>query len=82
MGCINAKKRRKEALRQGLDISTSKRKTYLKTSEDSGNGSPSYPREPAPPIPTLTERQKELVMQSWQKIQEDMSKVGVVMFMR
>lgn len=82
MGCINAKKRRKEALRQGLDISTSKRKTYLKTSEDSGNGSPSHPREPAPPIPTLTEGQKELIMQSWQKIQEDMSKVGVVMFMR
>lgn len=82
MGCINAKKRRKEALRQGLNISSSKRKTYLKTNEDSANGSPAHVREPAPPIPLLTERQKELIMQSWQKIQEDMSKVGVVMFMR
>lgn len=82
MGCINAKKRRKEAFRQGLNISSSKRKTYLKTNEDSANGSPAHVREPAPPIPLLTERQKELIMQSWQKIQEDMSKVGVVMFMR
>lgn len=82
MGCINAKKRRKEALRQGLDVSSSRRKTYLKTNEESANGSTSLNREPSPPLPNLTEQQKELVMQSWQKIQEDMSKVGVVMFMR
>jgi hypothetical protein len=81
MGCINAKKRRKEALRQGHDVSSSRRKTYLKTNEETANGS-TLPTRESSPTPTLTDRQKELVMQSWQKIQEDMSKVGVVMFMR
>ncbi|KAK3094124.1 hypothetical protein FSP39_024407 [Pinctada imbricata] len=82
MGCINAK-RRKEALRKGLDVTPTKRKTYLKNTNESSNGSPlQNARPPAEPLPTITDKQKELIIQSWGKVQQDISKVGVVMFMR
>ena len=82
MGCINAK-RRKEALRKGKDVTPTKRKTYLKNSNEIENGSQLQPtRPPVQPAPTLTDHQKELIIQSWGKVQQDIAKVGVVMFMK
>lgn len=82
MGCINAK-RRKEALRRGLDVTSnanSKKKQYLKPF-NTIDGSPEEPLE-AENIPELTDRQIELVLETWNVIQKDMSKVGVIMFMK
>lgn len=81
MGCINAK-RRKDALRKGKDVTSSKRtKIYLKQNNEhvdsQKNGECS-----SEPVVEFTNRQKELVLDSWKIIQEDMSKVGVVMFMK
>lgn len=82
MGCIYAK-RRKEALRKGLDITSnsSRKKTYLKTTNQS-DGSPQPHRGISEPTPEFTDRQKELVIETWGIIQDDMARVGVVMFMK
>ncbi|CAC5368102.1 uncharacterized protein LOC127738201 [Mytilus californianus] len=81
MGCINTK-RRKDALRKGIDVTPTKRtKNYLKQNNEQ-NDSPSNGRCHSEPFPEFTDRQKQLVVDSWKIIQEDMSKVGVVMFMK
>lgn len=81
MGCINTK-RRKDALRKGIDVTPTKRtKNYLKQNNEQ-NDSPSNGRCHSEPFPEFTDRQKQLVLDSWKIIQEDMSKVGVVMFMK
>ncbi|XP_060071947.1 uncharacterized protein LOC132551816 [Ylistrum balloti] len=82
MGCIYAK-RRKEALRKGLDITSNshRKKTYLKNVNQC-DGSPQQSRGLTEPAPEFTDRQRELVVQTWGIIQEDMARVGVVMFMK
>lgn len=81
MGCINAK-RRKDALRKGKDVTSSKRaKVYLKQNNDVTDSLKNGECN-TEPVVEFTDHQKQLVLNSWKIIQEDMSKVGVVMFMK
>lgn len=81
MGCINTK-RRKDALRKGIDLSQSKRtKNYLKANNEEQEA-PTNGECVSDPVPEFSDRQKELVLDTWKIIQEDMSRVGVVMFMQ
>ncbi|KAK6182325.1 hypothetical protein SNE40_010036 [Patella caerulea] len=82
MGCVNSTKNK---LKQGK-FETSKsghRKTYLTTNGHTGNGvSPETSPREEDIKPAITERQKELVLESWEIVQADVSTVGVNMFMR
>ena len=49
-----------------------------------GSGQTQCPsiEEPQEELPPFTDRQKELVTETWRMVQEDMAKVGVVMFIK
>ncbi|XP_059166647.1 neuroglobin-like [Physella acuta] len=67
---------------------SSHRKKYLpQTNGATTNGTGDDPRSPSieehpVELPTFTARQKELVTETWRLVQEDMAKVGVVMFIK
>ncbi|KAK3597356.1 hypothetical protein CHS0354_034600 [Potamilus streckersoni] len=78
MGCLYSKNR-KEALRKNKTVTTNSKKKYLTQNLQTKdnvqcNGIPQN-------FPEITEEQKRLIMESWNIIQTDMAKVGVVMFM-
>ncbi|KAL4237618.1 hypothetical protein ACF0H5_002332 [Mactra antiquata] len=78
MGCVYSNKR-KNALRQNKSVTGQPRKKYLpdNRSNDEINAS-----NPMNNIPEFTDRQKELVTESWKEISKDLDQVGIQMFMR
>ncbi|MGH0160741.1 UNVERIFIED_CONTAM: hypothetical protein FKN15_049395 [Acipenser sinensis] len=48
----------------------------------SGPGQASKPNEEEASAATLTDHQIELIKESWKLIQEDIAKVGIIMFVR
>ncbi|KAL4237617.1 hypothetical protein ACF0H5_002331 [Mactra antiquata] len=78
MGCVYSKNR-KNALRQNKSVTGQPRKKYLpdNRSNDEINAS-----NPMNNIPEFTDRQKELVTESWKEISKDLDQVGIQMFMR
>lgn len=78
MGCIYSKKR-KEALRKNKTVVAQPRQKYLPEntghSDNDANGLVTN-------CPEFTERQKELVLESWKVVKEDMDQVGIQMFMK
>lgn len=80
MGCFNSKKLKSAAVRSESKRSRGSGKRYLPQEGDNQSPVPS-PRR-LPERPDFTDRQKELVLDTWKSIQEDIAKVGVVMFMR
>ena len=72
-------KRRKEALRKNQNVPIQSKQKYLQTNMDDTNGNMESEKAERP---GFNERQKELVLESWRVIQEDIAKVGVQMFMK
>lgn len=64
-------------------VSAKTRKNYLvPNSQNEDDNVNHQQRRPAGDPPVFTEEQKKVVLESWQFIQEDIAKVGVVMFMK
>ena len=78
MGCLYSK-RRKEALRKNLNVSSQTKLKYLPADTEENTINPDTNENNKP---EFTERQKELVIDSWKIVQEDMARVGVQMFMK
>lgn len=88
---MGAQTSKRDKLRN-LNISekNSSRKKYLPQTNGSspavngGSEEPSCPsiEEQQVELPEFTDRQKELVTETWRIVQEDMAKVGVVMFIK
>ncbi|XP_060573829.1 globin C, coelomic-like isoform X1 [Ruditapes philippinarum] len=78
MGCLYSTKR-KDAMRKNKNVNTQPRKKYLpdKTGDENDNGNNIEKN-----LPDFTDEQKELVIESWKEIKDDMDKVGIQMFMK
>jgi len=78
MGCVYSKKR-KETLRKNKTVNTQPRQKYLpaNTGDEDRNGN-----SETPALPELSDRQKELVKESWTVIKEDMDTVGINMLLK
>lgn len=69
---------------------SSKRKKYLQQTNGSSHGVNGASEQPACPsieeprveLPEFTDRQKHLVTETWRIVQEDMARVGVIMFIK
>ncbi|XP_046381363.1 non-symbiotic hemoglobin 1-like [Haliotis rufescens] len=81
MGCFNSKKLKSMTIRSDSKRSRGSGKKYLPQDTGEGQAVPS-PRGLPEERPEFTERQKEIVLDTWQIIQKDIARVGVVMFMR
>ncbi|XP_046580589.1 non-symbiotic hemoglobin 1-like [Haliotis rubra] len=83
MGLHHSKKSRNKRASSADGKGKGKGKKYLPTNGHTCNGHIVAPaRDPLEHAPKITEPQKAMVLESWQIIQEDISKVGVVMFMK
>ena len=89
MGAQSSKRDKLKNL-QNIDR-TSHRKKYLPQKNGGStnvNGCPGNDdasceiQEVEEELPVFTDRQKELVTETWRVVQEDMAKVGVVMFIK
>ncbi|CAL1534618.1 unnamed protein product [Lymnaea stagnalis] len=81
---------KRELVKKLSSEKSSHRKKYLPQTNGSspavngGGEEPSCPsiEEHQVELPTFTDRQKELVTETWKVVQDDMAKVGVVMFIK
>jgi hypothetical protein len=66
-------------MRKNKNVNTQPRKKYLpdKTGDENDNGNNIEKN-----LPDFTDEQKELVIESWKEIKDDMDKVGIQMFMK
>lgn len=78
MGCLYSKSR-KEALRNNLNITVQSKQKYLSPQTNDVTDDENRKK---PDRPEFTDHQKELVLESWRLIKEDMARVGVEMFMK
>lgn len=78
MGCVYSKNR-KDALRQNKTVTGQPRKKYL---PENRNNEDIIAANPMNNLPEFSDRQKEIVVESWKEISKDLDKVGIQMFMR
>ena len=78
MGCMYSTKR-KDAMRTNKSVNTQPRRKYLpdKTNDENENGN-----NKEKDLPEFTAEQKELVVDSWTYVKDDMDKVGIQMLMK
>lgn len=79
MGCIYSKKR-KEAMRKNKTVVAQPRQKYLP--ENTGIENDPNAGNVVANCPEFTDRQKELVLESWKVVKEDMDQVGIQMFLK
>lgn len=79
MGCIETKSR-KTTLIKGQYVADKKKYSQNPQNESDPQDDVSEPEKP--PRPEFSEQQKELVVQTWKILRDDLAKVGVVMFMK
>ncbi|KAH3864849.1 uncharacterized protein LOC127870295 [Dreissena polymorpha] len=70
---------RKDALRKNKNVNTQPRQKYLPVSSDVGDNNGN---SQVVPLPEFTDRQKDLVIESWKVVKKDMDQVGIAMFMK
>lgn len=79
MGCIETKSRKTALLKGQYQVD---KKKYSQSPQKAPEPQDEISEPEKPPRPEFSEKQKNLVVQTWNILRDDLAKIGVVMFMK